>query len=375
MSPAQNTTCTQIQPRQPMDGCGVRWSADSGDGGDPSPSATAYLNESTGDDGTAELGNPALPFATAGAAQLALLALPATPVTITLQSDATVDLIIEPLFVTIDGPFALTLTLSTFNHWDGLTIHSTEAYISVDPRPSGLEPADLGTLTSSAELDITAVGEDAAVSGDTGFNDDTSGAPGSQGGDSDSIAFGGGSGGLGGNAAGPAIAGDGADGLVGGHGYNMTLLGTGSAVVSVSGGLGGNGGQGGSANASGGNGGNGGAGYYDGTVEEFVTSGGNGGDGGNADAAQGGNGGDGGNGGNGGNITVGPDFTLISSSLNGGNPGLGGGSGYAMAVGGAGGVGGPPNGSNGSSGAADTAIAGSNGATGTAGSNGTVTFL
>lgn len=337
-----------------------------------------YLDESTGDDGTAEFDNPSLPFATMSAALAAGLSIEIRLVTnetahngtllggsaqsallagVLISAASTKSINYLPIAASTDGGTVLVL--------DGVNANNI---VRVNDTGSAIVAAKIyGRQGTEVIATVSAWGED-GVTGDNGNTGGTSfgmdaddklpGDPpdnGETGGSASSI---GDNGSIGG------------DGLHGCHTYWYGGVTFGNLLAyGGDSGNGGNGGNGGS--ATGGQGGNGGN-----STALVLQDGGNGGDGGPA-VSKGGNGGNSGNSGNGGNIYYTAGTVLgtydIGAGLVGasGVKGLGGtptggtgGTGGTGALGGAAGVSGGPGTAMASDGDSD----GDNGANGTTGS-------
>lgn len=222
---------------------------------------------SSGNDGTAEIGNPAKPFATAGAAvtEGALILVIEAGLSATLTHSG-------PLILTVFGYGASVSSLSITND-DAVTIY--------------------GNGSDMLSISVSSIGS-AGINGATGAQDspgDTGGAGGVGGSitvsgatiiSSTSAGGSGGYGGSGGPASVPADGQNGGVGGVGGNGGNTTLSYCMVNAVSTAGGAGGVGGVGsdagndGSTAQNGGNGGTGGAAGTGGNLElyrcELITS-------------------------------------------------------------------------------------------------------
>ena len=339
--------------------------------------AVAYVNADSGYDVTGEIGNPALPYESYYAAELALnAAYPTTPVDVVFQVDYTAALSIADSRIanglTLSGPGVLATNIDFYagQPCTGLVINTDVTTLNWAPNPLASE-VDLGTLTGTGIISYLNInGEDAdADTAAEGENEDASGSAGSPGATSTNNGDAGEPGNPG-SSGGAAYGGAGAAGVDGGWAYKIHLAGT--LIVNWLDGNGGDGqpgGSGGSASTNGGAGGAGGDGYWNGGFYE--TEAGYGGDGGAGGTATGGAGGYGGNGGNGALGTRVAAVEVIDYACNAGTGGAGGAGGSATATGGPGGLGG-----NGSSGPASTGDAGSNGTqtdgiAGSSGSNGT----
>jgi len=338
-------------------GCGS-----SGGGGEAVYENTAFLLN-TGNDGTAALNNPALPYRSTQAALDALEAL-GVPCTLWLLDDCDGDgsgVVSETLAdagLTIkapspDGGYVLSGQLVMQGAADSLTLEDIE--ISdlrwTDSNSGTSTPATITGVGTVVITTLEAKGADGSNGMDGGDATATWGSNGSDAPAYDPPANGGD------GVTADANGTDGGAATSGGFGRAITVSGPVTiSSANLSGGAGGDGGNGGNANAAtGGAGGNGGLA----AAPTEPQDGGNGGNGGDA-FSYGGAGRDGGNGGNGGNLTLlgGASCTSFTSAGGaGGNGGLGGTA--STATGGSGGSGG--NGVNG-------------GNTGTAGSNGASNF-
>ncbi len=369
-----------------------------GGGSPPVYVRTAFVS-ATGNDGTAALNNPALPFLTPSAAIVALdAAYPGQTATLQYQSDV---LTIVDTSAALDNILAVGLTVMSNNATvrqvgqDNLVIPNGPFVIGSNPDAiltlskvyfHGFKPSNVTTDTKSAgvitgdsgtTLTLSAQGDfinTKAANGNfgsmvTGVPDnapqpdpDSPPDPGVNGGDAISN---------------DAVNGD--PGAKGARGWDVTLLGamTVESINTSSTSVGGDGGDGGGGGVA-----NGGAGGIGGDSNAIaLEDGGTGGNGGNA-TSQAADGGAGGDGGDGGNITKAAGVTITLSVLSGAAGGAGGSKGIADSAssdGGIGGVGGQGaiGGSQGPSGSDGmfSAIDGNDGAPGAPGADGTITTL
>lgn len=345
-------------------------------------SRTAFLSD-TGDDGTAELNNPDLPYLTlVTAAEELLAAYPGQTTTIRFQSD----------FSGVNGGISSVDTLMN----DGLTLRGHEAERIIGEINFGDSVADL-TLADLLVDDLikpaSGAGENAgllklnnttidtlSLTGDIGVSGISGSGGGSDTGDAGSNGSNGDpptAGGSGESAV--ANGGNGTPGETGRNGFALIItdLNPGTSAINTivaDGGKGGTAGAGGDGGtALGGNGGVGGD-----STSPGPQDGGNGGNGGNA-SANGGNAGDGGTGGNGADLEIDASITIGTVTVLGGEGGEtagGGASGSANGgnggSGGSGANGGMP-GVTGNPGSAENSP-GSAGNIGAAGSDGSVTY-
>ena len=355
-------------------------------GGAVSYERTAFLS-SSGNDGTAVLNDPDLPFLTNDAAVDALaVAYAGQTTTLRYLSNNTSNLApsanLNTLLaagLTMRSHDATVRTLSgsiSFGDAAGALLTQIKIILSGTVTKAfhiGQTVESAGTITGDADSSIAelVISADATppAAGATGQNGENSG--GSNGGNGIDADYP-----TAGENGGSANA-SGSPGEAGGQGnraWNLTLAG--NLTIALLTGVGGPGGAAGSggvgAIALGGNGGNGGNSNH----PTDPVDGGAGGAGGDA-TANGGDGGVGGTGGAGSTVTKGASVTITSHVLTGGSGGLGGSSGPAgSATGGTGGTGGTgANGGNsGASGAAGASVsnAGGNGANGSAGTNGSI---
>lgn len=334
---------------------GVRMgSLSNGDAPPPSYARTAFVS-STGDDGTAALNDPDLPYLTLEAAVFALVtAHPAEATTLRLLSNISTGLDYSP---EVDNVLTAGLTIMSHDEtvWSVnnivslgqagdsiLALHNvTLATVSKIPLAS-TTPFTAVTITGSgtttiSSLDISADSNAGTTGSDGSTGPSPVGSPGTNGNSNDPPDMGG---------AGESVNGDGEAGGSGGEGnaaWNLTLVGVGTVTsLTAVGGGGGSGGVGGAGGVpTGGTGGTGG----NSTAPSDPQDGGAGGQGGSVNAS-GGTGGSGGPGGFGGTVTKAVGWTITSSNLIGGGGGAGGTGGQAgSGTVGTGGVGG--NGANG----------------------------
>ena len=354
-------------------------------GGAVSYERTAFLS-SSGNDGTAVLNDPDLPFLTNDAAVDALAVSYAGQTTTlrylsnntsALAASANLNTLLAA-GLTMRSHDASVWTLSgtlSFGDAAGASLTLAKVVLSTLTKAphTGLTAESAGTITGDADSVITdlTISADATPTGtgaDGSSGGTLTGAAGSNGADGD-YPYGGGAG-ESVNASGTT----GETGETGNRAWNVTLAGnfTVSFLTGTGGqgGTGGNGGQGG--NATGGNGGNGG----NATHPTDPVDGGAAGPGGDG-TSYGGEGGIGGTGGTGSTVTKGASVTITVSTITGGTGG-GGGTGGLTGAANAGVQGTPGSGINGgnsgSSAAAGNAYsgAGGNGASGSAGTNGSI---
>jgi len=341
---------------------------------------TAFVS-SVGNDGTAALNDDALPFLTQDAAVAALAAAYAgQATTLVYQTSIATDLTLSGSLNTLldagltmqaeTGSVILSGTISFGSEPNAmLTLAGVQITGSlVKETHSSLTQESAGTITGDVNSSIAIL----TLSGGNGSAGGNGGNGGTVTGNQGVIGFNGDPPTAGGNGdPGDASGTAGAAGTAGFPAWNVTMVGSGSPVVSSIVGAGGNGGNGGTGGEGGsGTGGDGGAGgdaQSNGIDPQDGAAGGNGGDG----IANGGAGGTGGDGGAG--STVDNMGWIISASTLTGGAGASGGSGgmAGTANGGAGGVGGAGigGGSSGPSGSPGSSYV-NPGATGTAGAAG-----